>query len=129
MKGKNHKIGSIQHSIEEHRTWRRKPCALKVTEEIEGIVEVMLKQIKSWSNGQQCDCMRYPQEIEDNKKYVEKVWSRKEIIVAMQEIRGELQQHVINNGRKQKRTKLDAEMGVIRKQLMEIPMRKTLEKF
>ena len=39
----------------------------------------------------------------------------------MQEIRGKLQQQVINSCRKQQRTKLKVEMEVLRKQLKNIP--------
>lgn len=74
--GKSHEIKVNQSSIEEQRMWRRKLCALKITkrmfgDEAEGIVEVMLKQIKSQSKGQQSDWMRYPRKIEGIRKYGE----------------------------------------------------------
>ena len=65
----------------------------------------MIKQIKSWSNGKQCDWMRYPLEIEHNNMYVGEVWSRKEMAAAIHKIRGKLLQQVDGIRRDQQRTK------------------------
>ena len=51
----------------------------------------MLKQLKSLSNGKQCDWMRYHEEIEENRKYIAEVWNKNEMEATMEEIRGKVQ--------------------------------------
>ena len=90
--GNIYEIGSSHPSIKQKRAWRRKLYSLRINGEMHGdetkvIVEVMLKQVKSWSNGHQCDWMRYPQEIEDNKKNVAETWSKEKGELLQQEIR------------------------------------------
>ena len=74
--GKSYEIRSNQYFIKNQGEMRRNIYALRVTEEMfgdreKGIVEVMLKQVKSWKSRYQLSQIgkEYPQEIEDNKRY------------------------------------------------------------